>query len=318
MPNHIFQLNQFDLIRFTGPDSRKFLQGQVSCNMDLLSADQSLRGALCNLKGRVVADFRIFTDNRVASSGDDCLMQVNRGLGERVRSSLAKYAVFSKVDLSLDDNSFLRLGLLGEDAQDIIQGIVGDCPAAADQLVRNDDGLVIRLPGLQPRFEIWQPLVNGATVTKATGFSTLLQLDHGNDEQWRRQDISQGIIHIDPDTSEQYTPQLLNYDISGVIDFKKGCYTGQEVVARMFYRSTAKKRLFRARVEADSVTTENLILHGDDQPQTEAILSCARISQTDFELLAVLPANIGENNQTMTLNNDQHSPLTILTLPYTK
>jgi folate-binding protein YgfZ len=63
-------------------------------------------------------------------------------------------------------------------------------------------------------------------------------------DEWIRFEILSGVIHITPTLSEEYTPAQLNYDISGVVDFKKGCYTGQEIVARMFYRSTPKKRLY--------------------------------------------------------------------------
>ena len=62
-------------------------------------------------------------------------------------------------------------------------------------------------------------------------------------EDWNRKNILQGLIHINPELSEEYTPQVLNYDLSGIIDFSKGCYTGQEIIARMHYRSNAKKRL---------------------------------------------------------------------------
>jgi folate-binding protein YgfZ len=65
-----------------------------------------------------------------------------------------------------------------------------------------------------------------------------------DESSWRLADIRSGIAHIRPGQQELYTPQLLNYDVSGVIDFKKGCYTGQEVVARMYYRAEAKKRLY--------------------------------------------------------------------------
>ena len=113
------------------------------------------------------------------------------------------------------------------------------CPESSDGVSSSATSKVVRVSGLSERIEIWMHTKAAAEQLLAT-----LEEEKSDDlEPWLRADIEAGIVHVTPNLSEEFTPQLLNYDLSGLIDFKKGCYTGQEIVARMFYRGTAKRRL---------------------------------------------------------------------------
>jgi folate-binding protein YgfZ len=223
-----------DYVQVTGTDSKKFLQGQVSCNMDLLSVDKSLSGVLCNLKGRAIANFRAI------QAGDSIWLQTEEGMGQSLIDVLAKYIVFSKAEISLVSLAGKVIGLFGEDENESLAGLFGDLPMQDNAAVCREDYIAVRLPAHQPRYQIVSLNEKGETLLART----LEQAKPATVAQWEMLDIEMGIVHILPHDSEQFTPQLLNYDISGAIDFKKGCYTGQEIVARMFYRSTAKKRLY--------------------------------------------------------------------------
>ena len=94
MKNSIYVLQNYEFIRISGVDRISFLQGQLSCNTELLCAERSLTGALCNLKGRVIADFRLVEHN------EDIIMQCAAGMAVKIHATLSKYAVFSKVELS--------------------------------------------------------------------------------------------------------------------------------------------------------------------------------------------------------------------------
>lgn len=233
-------LPHYEFIRISGPDTVTFLQGQVSCDVTSLSSELSLTGALCNLKGRVIADFRLLQD------AEDCLLQTQSGMAQVILDALKKYAMFSKVDLRLEPG-FAATGLLGEDSAATVMELVGQVPDQTNAVVQRNGISAIALAGSTPRFEIWsQP-------AKHTDFQHQLQsLPTGNFADWQRQEMRAGVLHVTPELSEQYTPQLLNYDISGVINFRKGCYTGQEVVARMYYRGKAKKRLFLLQTAQDA------------------------------------------------------------------
>ena len=108
----VIDLSHLEFIRISGPDAEKFLQGQVSCDMTQVTLTSSRRGVLCNLKGRVIADFRIVRYN------DDYLLQTQPGMAQKILDTLARYAVFSKVELVRDDSITKVLGVIDANVSD--------------------------------------------------------------------------------------------------------------------------------------------------------------------------------------------------------
>ena len=314
-----------DYVQVTGTDSKKFLQGQVSCNMDLLSVDKSLSGVLCNLKGRAIADFRAI------QAGDAIWLQTETGMGQSLIDVLAKYIVFSKAEISLVSLAGKVIGLFGEDENESLAGPFGDLPIKDNSAVCREDYIAIRLPAHQSRYQIVSLTENGETLLART----LEQAKPATVAQWEMLDIEMGIVVILPHDSEQFTPQLLNYDISGAIDFKKGCYTGQEIVARMFYRSTAKKRLYLLSSSLRIDITDTVTYSEEGKEKTADILRFANDSDSSGTslILAILgtqainsespprlthagTADSAAGPATPTINSE--SFLNFLTLPYTK
>ncbi|MEX0618697.1 MAG: hypothetical protein WDZ76_05700 [Pseudohongiellaceae bacterium] len=311
MHNTLIELNDFDLLTVSGSDRIPFLQGQVSCDMQALTPTRSLVGAYCNLQGRVIADFRVFAHD------DCCRLVFSPGMGSVVKKLLDKYIVFSKAEMTLDAGRFERLGLVGDEAGPLVKSLYNEVPGAEGDVLNSDGDLIIRLPGAVPRFELWiDSNANRSGQIEALRHDTLA----GNSDDWLRQDIAAGIVHVDMQRSEQFTPQLLNYDIAGVINFKKGCYTGQEIVARMFYRGKAKKRLFRSRVETTTLSKEVTVVDARDRETGEGILEFCAVADGVFELLVILPteaANDARSNKSaLALSTDPRSHLEILPLPY--
>jgi tRNA-modifying protein YgfZ len=318
MPNTYYSLAQHEFIRLSGVDSLRFLQGQVSCNTSLLSNTRSLTGALCNLKGRVIADFRLLQHEQYY------LLQCSQGMAELVLATLAKYAVFSKLELTLlrQDDAALpaptAIGLIGDAVDAALLQLGLTLPESPDQLMQNADCSVIRIPAAQKRVEIWFHTAQSLPI-----FLDSLHLAPAEDLQtWQRADLAAGIIHVTPALSEEYTPQLLNYDISGLIDFKKGCYTGQEIVARMFYRGTAKKRLYLASCQ-QAVTEQSRVISGNEEPPVSAdesksgneILAFSN-SESPSLLLAILATETVDAGASFQLSDQNRSELTIQSLPY--
>lgn len=308
MTSKIVQLSDNQFIRFSGPDVRKFLQGQLSCNMERLAPTQSLRGAICNLQGRVVADLRVLQVH------DYCLMQVGAGMANIVVTTLSKYAVFSKVKLDIQDSHPAPFGILGT-PDDLVTALIGSIPQEPDSVVQTEEASLIRLPGNAPRFELWFHNKQAADTFRARVPAAQL----ANLAAWRRADIAAGIVHVDSSTTEEYTPQLLNYDISGVIDFKKGCYTGQEVVARMFYRGIAKKRLFLASTGAEISRDDHVHQVGDGEDRLSPILAFSNAGPDSGEpnlLLTVLGTTAVEEGRQFTLADQPEAKLTVTMLEY--
>ena len=278
----------FDYVEITGPDALTFLQGQVTCNMQRLNASQSLVGAICNLKGRVIADFRLFQ-----SADDTILLQTGQGMGQKIVATLNRYAVFSRVQLQAAPGPVTVQGLIGATTAEALEPLFPVLPAADHEVLHTGDHSLIRLPGPAPR---WQ--LHCHSQVAVTALAPLLTTAvTGQPEDWLRQDILAGIVHIKPDSSEQYTPQLLNYDRSGVIDFAKGCYTGQEVVARMYYRSKAKKRMYRLRSKQP--------LSGAESAAAEILCAVepARADQQDSLALAIVSTELAASGDRLHLGS---------------
>lgn len=315
----IVQLDHYQFVRVSGPDSLKFLQGQLSCNMDTLTAELSLRGALCDLKGRVIADFRLVLD------AEDCLLQTQQGSAQLIVETLAKYAVFSKVEISIDTAQHSPLGLMGSESTKLLVETFGDCPALDDQLSNNGGVKLIKIADTESRYELWFTgdgfTGDGpeATDYPATARKLLESVARTSAADWLRRDIALGVVHISPTLSAAFTPQLLNYDISGVINFDKGCYTGQEIVARMYYRGKAKKRLFLL-ASIDSIQADAAIIQTYGDKETAAdIIAFSNAPNSDAGsnlLLAVLSTEAVATAGKFSLSTNPQSSLQVLSLPY--
>jgi tRNA-modifying protein YgfZ len=309
MQNTIYVLHNYQFIRISGADRISFLQGQLSCNTDLLSAGRSLTGALCNLKGRVVADFRLVEHN------ETIIMQCAAGMADKIHATLSKYAVFSKVELSQlqskDNPAPVALGIIGKGMAQALSILGLDLPESNDGVSSSATSTVVRVSGPSERIEIWMH-----TEAAAEQFLATMKEEKCADlEPWLRADIEAGIVHVTPKLSEEFTPQLLNYDISGLIDFKKGCYTGQEIVARMFYRGTAKRRLQLAS-SSHCVSESSKVVVRASEGSGEDILAFSNTGGTDSLLLAVLPVQVADSGERMALSDNAESDVCIRELPY--
>jgi len=312
MHSTLIDLQPFDLLVVDGEDSKKFLQGQLSCNIDELTINQSLTGILYNIKGRTIAEFRIFEYQQTN------FLQLNAAMAEIVKPVLDKYIVFSKAEINIVDKRFSRFGLIGNDAHKLLQEAYDEYPLNDGAVVIKGTTLLIKIAGVVPRYEIWQELDSDSDSNKA--FSILSEHSHKADiSAWDIEDINAGISHITPAMTEQYLPEALNYDISGAIDFKKGCYTGQEIVARMYYRGTAKKRLFHLYLGHQQTAPEIFTVVNHQHQHKIAdneIIKVATTQAGEHHLLAILSTDALANEAPFYLNNQPDLLLELRALTY--
>ena len=260
-----------------GADAVRFLQGQLSCNVQKLSLAQALRGSLCNLKGRVITDLMLV-------QGADGILILNwNGMQSKLLATLDKYKVFFKTTLLAADPAIEIFGLGGDDHSSIEKAIGFALPAQPDQVAQSGAVTVVRLPGENAtRFLV----LTDNRIDSGAGSAKIRNLTVLPDHAWQLADIRDGIVHLHPEQSEVYTPQLLNYDTNGIIDFKKGCYTGQEVVARMHYRAEAKRRLYHLKAESREAFASL-----SAQLSAEDIVAQQQLEDGSIESLVVLPVN---------------------------
>ncbi len=251
--NRLVPLSQYGFIRAVGPDGKTFFQGQTTADFRQVGADQARQGGYCTPKGRMLASF-------TAAQLDDntLLLQLRRDVVTDTLTALAKYAVFSKVDLSEANEDFVGIGLSGPDASSILNGVFDGTPQSELETRTVSGGLVLQCDRTGQRFELWLSPDKALEV-----WQTLKpKAQPTSSGHWDSLRIAAGDIPVCAATRDEFLPQFLNYDLTGAVNFKKGCYTGQEVVARLHFKGVPKRRLYLARIEGDAKAGE-AVLDGD-------------------------------------------------------
>ncbi len=199
-------------IQLTGPDSRKFLQGQVTCDMASLTGDTRVNGAHCTPKGRIIFLFSASCDEQ-----DNIILQTHASIKDIAIASLKKYAVFFKTEIS---------ELSGQYSVDNIPSNL--------------------------------------------------------------QRIRTGSADVVAETSDMFIPQMLNLDALGYISFKKGCYTGQEIVARAHYRGVVKRRMHHLQISVNTLPNAGDDIRDSEGKSIGNIAGAAWADPATVEVLAVL------------------------------
>ena len=303
---HLVDLSPLGTISISGPDSQKFLQGQLTCDLVNLPDNHATLGAHCNPKGRAISAF-----SALKLTHSDIVLRLPRDLAASAQAALAKYAVFFKAELADISASHRWLGLQGRDALNRAEQLLGTDSLAAGQ-VRSFDcdderGLaealgehqVALLVPNQHAEKLWLRLAE--------------QADTAGYDRWLQEQIESGIPQLHAATSELFVPQMLNLHLLGGVSFKKGCYTGQEVVARMQYRGAAKRRLYRAGIASGELPEPGQeIFAGGEQSIGNLVDACR--SEKGIELLAVLTISKVAAGESLHLADDR--PLELQELPY--
>ncbi|WP_339521465.1 CAF17-like 4Fe-4S cluster assembly/insertion protein YgfZ [Pseudomonas sp. EL_65y_Pfl2_R96] len=294
-------LSHEGVLAVRGADAGKFLQGQLTCNLNYLSDTQASLGARCTQKGRMQSSFRILLE------GDGVLMAMASELLEPQLADLKKYAVFSKSKLTDESAHWARFGLEHGDAALASLGLV--LPADTDSVVRNDGLIALRVS--PERAELWVGSDQADTVKGK--LSALLAESDLN--QWLLGQIRAGIGQVMPSTRELFIPQMLNLQAVGGVSFKKGCYTGQEIVARMQYLGKLKRRLYRLQLEAGELPEPGTPLFSPTHGSSIGEVVLAARAGQNIELLAVLQAEAVEDDN-LHLGALEGPGLQLLDLPY--
>ena len=294
-------LSHEGVLAVRGADAGKFLQGQLTCNLNYLSDTQSSLGARCTQKGRMQSSFRILLE------GDGVLLAMASELLEPQLADLKKYAVFSKSKLTDESTAWTRFGIDHGDAA--LNSLGLDLPADTDSVARHDGLIAIRVS--PERAELW------AAADQANSIKGKLSalLAEGDLNQWLLGQVRAGIGQVMPGTRELFIPQMLNLQAIGGVSFKKGCYTGQEIVARMQYLGKLKRRLYRLKLDASDLPEPGTQLFSPTHGSSIGEVVLAAHTGQDIELLAVLQAEAAESGD-VHLGTLEGPALHLLDLPY--
>lgn len=301
-------LSRQGLIAVQGADAASFLQGQVTCDMRRLSPEHSRLGALCNPKGRMLALFRLF------QRGEVYYLRLPQEMLEPTLKRLRLFVLRTKVTLEDASGTLARIGLAGPKADVLLQEILRSTPTRINDATQTRGITAIRLPGVQPRFE----LHGEAEALKEVWNSLARHAQSADAESWRLLDIQAGIPVVYPETSEAFLPQMVNLQLVEGVSFNKGCYTGQEVVARTQHLGKLKRRMYRAYVNTDiPLRPGDALFSPQADPGQDAgkIVEAALHPDGGYDLLAVVSIDCAEHGQ-VRVGSEHGAMLKFEPLPY--
>lgn len=307
LPLTLISLEDWALVRLNGPDTVKYLQGQVTADIDKLAADQHVLCGHCDAKGKMWSNLRLF------HSGEGFAYLERRSVLESQLAEIKKYAVFSKVTIAAD-NAAVLLGVAGSQARAALAGMFTALPDATHQVVQDGDTTLLHLALPAERFL----LITTAEIavqlsTKLDGHAAL-----NDSRQWLALDIEAGYPVIDAANSAQLVPQATNLQALAGISFSKGCYTGQEMVARAKFRGANKRALYWLEGKAERVPLagEDLELQlGENWRRTGTVLAASTLDDGKLWVQAILNNDL-EASSILRVREEASSQLVIKPLPY--
>jgi folate-binding protein YgfZ len=234
-------LTEQGVIQVEGADAREFLHAQLSNSVTDLGDQETRLAAWCTPKGRTLALMR------VVPTTAGFLLLLDRSLIAYTLKRLKLFVLRSEVTLTDLTDEWAAIGLAGSEALRFVGNQVGDLPDEPESVTWTDDLAVVRLPATEPRAMLLGP----ATAVVEQWHEAAKALAPTDNETWNLRLVRDGQPDITAATSDSFVPQMLNLQPLGGLSFTKGCYPGQEVVARLHYRGQLKRRVYRLALPAD-------------------------------------------------------------------
>ncbi|HZF23809.1 MAG TPA: folate-binding protein [Burkholderiales bacterium] len=269
----ICPLSHFELLRFSGVDAQSFLQGQLTCDVLQVTPTAARYGGYCTPKGRLIADFLLMRTPQAY------LMHLPADSWAMLAERLRKFVLRTKVEIGRE-TTLRAIGIAGPEAVALLRQSVGEPPRLALESVQYASATLLRLPGAaflaiapQPDMAgLWDLLARQATPAGM--------------DCWNWLQIHAGIPWISAATREQFVPQMVALDAIGGVDFQKGCYPGQEIVARTHYLGEVKRALRFGHGEGPA-TAGDVLLRADGL-SVGMVVNAAPAPDGGTDLLAVV------------------------------
>ncbi len=302
-------LSDLGLISLIGEDASSFLHTQLTNDVQGLSSAQARLAGYCSPKGRLLATFLMW------KTDDAILLQLPRNLHATIQKRLQIFVMRAKAKLADVSDSRVVLGLVGNAVAATLVPWFPVLPSAPYDKIDNSHGTLIRLANAEntARYQ-WITSVEIAI----TAWPQLTQsLPAVSARRWRLSEILTGIPQITALTQEQFVPQMINFEVIGGVNFKKGCYPGQEIIARSQYLGKLKRRAVLARVAAINVAEATEVFASADPTQPCGMIVNAEAYDVGHSacLMAIKLAAL-EDGGSFHLGSADGPQLEIDTLPY--
>lgn len=279
----IYDLSHLGLLELKGADAFTFIQGQVTNDIKLLDGNHAHYTGYCSPKGRLLALFLAF------SHYDHIHLQMPKELIESIAKRLKMYVMRSKVEITDVSASIIKFGISGANAVELLKPIFKELPQVNYDLVSLDNGALIKLPCNNPsntlektsRYEIFTDALNAPIIWQALAENA----KPVGADCWEWLEIQAGIPEVTLKTQEEFVPQMLNLDALNAINYKKGCYTGQEIVARTHYLGKVKRRTQLAHIASISMPEVGSDVVDSNQQAIGKIVRSTPAIEAGFDVL---------------------------------
>jgi len=310
--NVICDLSHFSTVVIAGADAAEFMQGQFTNDVNKVDDQHSQISAFCNNKGRMIANFRLFKYQQ------NYFISIRQDLVDKSIEHLQNYVLRAQVAIQDVSQQLVHLGISGRDAGAILADFIDNPGTDVDSLSQNEDYIAIRAAGSIPRYEIfcspekaialWQAVTENTSTDKVTMV---------NSDYWDLLDIRNGIPFIDSNTSEEFVPQMANMELINGVSFEKGCYTGQEIVARTHYLGKQKRRTYPISIKSHTMpkTGDHLATETSTENQyTGTLVTIYQTATDDYEALAVIQIKSVEEGRLKLKHVD--ADISVMDIPY--
>ncbi len=313
----VCDLSTYGLIAFKGPDAVPFLHGQLSSDVQALTTDACQLATYNSPKGRVLSTLLLWRDT------DGILVQAPAAVAEAMHKRLSMYILRSKVRATLENDRFVRLGVGGPNVFTILDRLGLNCPPADFGVTRAQSTVtasstleidfLLRLPGhriellirdADAAIGIWKALEASGAAPAGTA-------------AWRWLTVRSGIPEVVAETQDQFVAQMLNLELIGAVSFNKGCYPGQEIVARTQYRGEIKRRAFLMHTssELEPAPGEGIFAAEAPEQAVGTVLMAAPSPEGGTDMLACLHVDLTRRG-VLRLGNPNGPAIESLALPY--
>lgn len=256
--NVLTSLSHLGLLEISGDDAITFLQGQVTNDVKKLNGSNSQYAGYCTPKGRLLGLFLAF------AHADHLHLQMPLSILEPIMKRLRMYVMRSKVVITNKSADILCFGIAGPNAESTLLSLFSQVPTLPYQLITLEDATLLRLMGINPRYQVFTNIANAERI-----WNTLSNTcNKVGKSVWDYLEIQAGIPEIVPATQEAFVPQMINLDALDGINFKKGCYTGQEIVARTHYLGKVKRRTQLAHINTEEMPCAGDLIQLDGREET--------------------------------------------------
>jgi folate-binding protein YgfZ len=296
-------LSQFGTLRVDGEEAQSFLQNLLSNDIRNADSTHAQISSFNTAKGRMLAVFLIWRD------GDDYLLQLPNTLAEAMRKKLSMYVLRAKVKITDVSHERVSLGISGIKAEAILRNLLGELPPENLNCISTESASVLKINDTRYQLNTTPQHAEKLWVALSKDTQTVGSVC------WDWLNIRSGIPVIVPKTQEEFVPQMANLDVLGGINFKKGCYPGQEIVARMHYLGKLKRRMYLAHLESvDAPQAGDELFSADMEGQASGMIAnAAPAPDGGYDILAVIQTASVES---ATVQTSTGIALQFLTPPY--